>query len=124
MKTNTKNSSWGKDNTFYKRKSWLSLRDLKLDQNPLCELCNSVGIITPAVYADHILNRKLFPEFELDIENIQSLCPTCHSQKTKIELIPQTRKDYLKELDSGKLQYICTSEAKKMLLEFISSSIN
>ena len=114
-----KNKSWGKDTAFYRRKDWRNIREIKLDTNPLCELCNSVGITTPAVYIDHILNRNLFKEFELELDNIQSLCPTCHSQKTSLEIRYSDRNKYLKEFESGRLQYICTIEAKEKVFKLI-----
>ncbi|MEB2775240.1 HNH endonuclease signature motif containing protein [Algoriphagus sp. D3-2-R+10] len=114
-----KNKSWGKDTGFYRRRNWRVLREIKINQNPICELCNSINITTPAVYVDHILNRNLFKEYELETDNLQSLCPTCHSQKTRLELLFESSDRYLKEFDSGKLQYICTIEAKEKLLNLL-----
>ena len=61
--------------------NWKRLRLLKLTVNPLCEECNSHNVIRPAQEVDHIrpISRG---GARLDLNNLQSLCKTCHSQKT------------------------------------------
>lgn len=115
------NISWGGDNSFYKTKRWLVIRQLKLDDNPLCELCESYNIITPAVFVDHILNRKIFPEYEYEMDNLQSLCRTCHSQKTKLEMKFKDPNTYIQEYTDGVLRYISTEDSKQKVLELIKN---
>jgi 5-methylcytosine-specific restriction endonuclease McrA len=116
------NNSWGKDTKFYKSKAWKNLRNQKINDNPLCELCLQHSIINEAKYVDHILNRLIFPDFELEYDNLQSLCPTCHSQKTQLERTIKDPALYLKSMQDGKLQYICTPEAKKRLFDLLTKS--
>ncbi len=62
---------------FYQSPAWRKLRALKLEQNPLCEQCG----MKSAKVADHItpINQGGEP---LDINNLQSLCHTCHNCKS------------------------------------------
>lgn len=45
--------------------------------------CRKCG--RPATEADHIINRAAAPALELDIDNGQALCKTCHQSKTATE---------------------------------------
>lgn len=57
---------------------WRKIRDKHLKENPYCEVCGE-----PATEVDHILRRELGGTDEP--ENLQSLCKTHHSQKTRRE---------------------------------------
>lgn len=66
----------------YNTTAWQKLRRLKLDVDPLCEGCEPRGQLTVASHVDH---RKAisdggdpFPP----LEELASLCPSCHSAKT------------------------------------------
>jgi 5-methylcytosine-specific restriction enzyme A len=50
----------------------------------LCRLCERRGILTLATEVDHIL--PLFLGGTEDDENLQSLCETCHAEKSEAEL--------------------------------------
>lgn len=113
------NSSWGKDTDFYRKSPWLKLREAKIEENPLCELCESVGKTESGKFIDHILNRIMFPDYELEPDNLQTLCERCHSQKTRLESIPKTKAEYIKEMEEGRLRFICTKKAKEKLFELI-----
>ena len=69
---------------FYQSTAWRKLRNLKLEQCPLCEECQRCGIMTLARVVDHIvpINRG---GAKLDMANLQSLCPPCHNRKSGIE---------------------------------------
>lgn len=73
------------DNKVYGNTVWRRLRRIKLNANPLCELCLSKGVVVQASQADHIIPVSLRPELKLVYENLQSLCETCHSKKTREE---------------------------------------
>ncbi len=62
---------------FYQSPQWRKLRALQLEQQPLCEDCKTI----PARVADHItpINQGGEP---LSIDNLQSLCHTCHNRKS------------------------------------------
>ena len=73
------------DNKVYGNTVWRRLRRIKLNANPLCEICLSRGIVVQASQVDHIKPVKDYPELKLVYENLQSLCETCHSKKTREE---------------------------------------
>ncbi|MCH7411146.1 HNH endonuclease [Belliella sp. DSM 111904] len=113
------NSSWGKDTAFYRQAPWLNLRKAKIEQNPICELCESVGIVSEGTFIDHILNRLIFPELDLEPLNLQTLCTKCHAQKTGLEKRFKSKEAYLKAFESGRLQYVCRKEVKERLLKML-----
>ena len=70
---------------FYISTEWRKLRQLKLQKNPMCEICFAEGRASEAVIVDHILPAREYPDRRLDIENLQSVCMSCHSRKTRRE---------------------------------------
>jgi len=62
---------------------WRKSRALWLAQNPLCVECEKHGNYTPATLVDHIqpVQSAFDPRF-YDTDNFQSLCRSCHQQKT------------------------------------------
>jgi len=67
---------------FYKRKEWLSKREIVLIKNDY--ICASCGAIAEVV--DHIIPTKIDWSKRLDENNLQPLCNKCHNQKTKEDL--------------------------------------
>ena len=59
---------------------WRRLRRMVLAREPLCRVCGEKGMLTPATQVDHIV--PLADGGDNAFENLQSLCATCHSQKT------------------------------------------
>ena len=66
---------------FYSSDRWRKLRAAKLSRNPLCEECARQGRHTPAKMVDHIVPIR-FGGRSLDMDNLQSLCWSCHSAKS------------------------------------------
>jgi len=62
---------------FYESIAWRRLRRVKLQKNPLCEVC----LKEKASAADHIVPIKQGGA-ALDINNLQSLCGSCHGKKS------------------------------------------
>ncbi|MHB8276487.1 MAG: HNH endonuclease signature motif containing protein [Candidatus Humimicrobiaceae bacterium] len=73
------------DNRVYGNTTWRRLRRIKLSNDPLCELCLSKDIVVQASQVDHIIPVAIQPELRLSLDNLQSLCETCHSKKTREE---------------------------------------
>lgn len=69
---------------FYQSAEWKALRKRKLQLNPLCEECCRQGKLTKATMVDHIVPVKQGGA-ALDIDNLQSLCWSCHSRKSAEE---------------------------------------
>ncbi len=65
---------------MYKTKRWQSLRLYKLTLNPLCELCEAKGLVVPAEVVHHKKEAKESPELFFCIDNLQSLCSSCHNK--------------------------------------------
>lgn len=72
----------GSNNPFYGSKEWKGLRLAKLSLNPLCENCEKHDVVTPGEVVDHILEIRDGGEL-LSMNNLQSLCKSCHSSKTR-----------------------------------------
>lgn len=66
---------------FYHSSQWQSMRKTKLGREPFCEICKQSGRLELAKCVDHIVEIKNGGG-ALDINNLQSLCQSCHSRKT------------------------------------------
>jgi 5-methylcytosine-specific restriction enzyme A len=64
---------------FYNSDVWRRLRLSKLRQDPLCQRCLLKGFLVLALIAHHVKERRDFPELALEIDNLESLCASCHS---------------------------------------------
>lgn len=81
------NTTASKDRAeFYSSNIWKGLRRLQLDKDPYCAHCARANIQTIATIADHILDRVDRPDLSYDIDNLQSLCPSCHNRKTRVSM--------------------------------------
>jgi len=81
-------SSGGRNNgdmrAFYNSKAWKSLRNYKIQINPLCEMCEEKGLIEAGKEIDHITAIKDNGE-KLNLRNLQTLCRSCHASKSAKE---------------------------------------
>jgi len=59
-------------------KQWFKVRAMKLKSNPLCQRCESNGVVKPAVMVHHIKPISSHPQLRLVIDNLMSLCHDCH----------------------------------------------
>lgn len=71
---------------FYSSRDWITIRDMRRQLSPCCELCLKEGRTKPTFAIDHIKPRATHPELELDIDNTQGLCESCHNRKTAKEM--------------------------------------
>ena len=60
---------------------WKRLRRMKLNLNPVCELCLKANRFVTASHVDHIESIESGGE-PLSMDNLMSLCHPCHSRKT------------------------------------------
>ena len=67
-----------KADPFYSSSKWRKVRRRQLAMHPLCK-CKE-----PATDVDHIKPRSEGGA-DLEYENLQSLCKSCHSKKTRRE---------------------------------------
>ncbi|WP_321331904.1 HNH endonuclease signature motif containing protein [uncultured Bacteroides sp.] len=76
---------------IYDSVRWRRLRTLKFANNPLCELCEKKGLVTPAEDIHHIVSFNVDDSMKrywlaYDYNNLMSLCKPCHQNihnKTK-----------------------------------------
>jgi 5-methylcytosine-specific restriction endonuclease McrA len=75
----------GRKSPFASDRRWRRVRLRKLALDPLCEDCLKEGRTELATQVHHRLKRKDDPSMEswLDIENLMSLCVSCHSVRTR-----------------------------------------
>jgi 5-methylcytosine-specific restriction protein A len=76
---------------------WKKLRKLKASINPLCEHCYMYNIITALAVVDHVIELEDGGE-PYDINNLQSLCHSCHNRKTIVERKKRDNKSEFKSL--------------------------
>jgi 5-methylcytosine-specific restriction protein A len=70
--------------SFYDSDAWRKLRKQQLSRQPLCAMCLQEGRFNKAQVADHVIPIRQGGG-RLDINNLQSLCWSCHSKKSKSE---------------------------------------
>lgn len=67
----------GTDGRLYRTARWAKCRSIQLGREPICQGCKR----EPAEHVDHIVPVKKGGAF-WQSSNWQSLCPSCHSEKT------------------------------------------
>jgi len=70
---------------FYNSPRWRKLSRLHKTSNPLCVSCMADDKITPVQETDHIISIADGGD-RWDVDNLQSLCKSCHSRKTILEI--------------------------------------
>ncbi len=75
----------GTDGRLYRTARWARCRAIQLGREPMCQSCEN----KPAEHVDHIKRVKAGGAF-WDSDNWQSLCPSCHSEKTVAEQAGRT----------------------------------
>jgi 5-methylcytosine-specific restriction protein A len=65
--------------------AWEKARLGYLRKHPLCVACLSRGLVVPGAHVDHIVDHKGDRGVFWDSGNWQTLCASCHSQKTRRE---------------------------------------
>lgn len=79
-----KSEPWGANQNFYKKANWKRLRQMQLNQEPLCRECKKQGKVKEATVVDHIIPiEEGGPRY--DMLNLQSLCESHHNQKSAKE---------------------------------------
>jgi len=73
--------------SIYNTARWRRLREVKLINNPLCEICEEEGRTTPAEDVHHITSFMSTHDsitrrhLAFDYDNLKSLCKECHSKE-------------------------------------------
>ena len=70
-----------KTESFYKSREWRKLRALAYERdNGLCQRCKARGQLVRADVVHHIIEIKEDWSKRLDMDNLESLCHSCHNQ--------------------------------------------
>lgn len=68
----------------YKSSRWQTMRAAYLMEHPLCEECERLGIITPAIDVHHIESFANHPDnwraYAYNYNNMMALCKECHGR--------------------------------------------
>ena len=67
---------------FYRSRKWRKLQKAKRIANPLCEICERKGIITPMEEVHHILPIDDYWSLRYEWDNLVSTCFLCHRKET------------------------------------------
>jgi 5-methylcytosine-specific restriction protein A len=82
---------WGKPNKitdrFYLSPRWKHTRMIHLSRQPLCVMCEALGLLVAGQIVDHIIPRSQGGA-DCDPSNLQTLCKRHHNIKTKREQRP------------------------------------
>jgi 5-methylcytosine-specific restriction enzyme A len=74
----------------YTTQRWQRVRKQKLQAYPLCEACLQHGKIEPAVAVDHRRPIKNGGEPFPLLDQLASLCASCHNTKSRAEQMGET----------------------------------
>lgn len=87
QKNRTKNARKIRDSkleVFYQSVAWRRLRLLALERdNHLCQWCNDKGILNKARVVHHIVEVSVDWSLRLTLNNLISLCHSCHNRHHK-----------------------------------------
>jgi len=72
-------------NKLYDSRRWRKIRDIVLNEEPLCRLCLKSNKETPSTVIDHCIPHKNDLKLFYDRENLQGICASCHSGIKRIE---------------------------------------
>jgi 5-methylcytosine-specific restriction endonuclease McrA len=67
---------------IYNSARWKRLRKLQLSREPLCRMCDAIGLTVEATDVDHI-KAIVDGGDPWDIDGLRSLCHACHSSVTR-----------------------------------------
>lgn len=70
---------------LYKSYQWQKFSSNYLKKNRLCKICLEEGRTVIALNVDHVQPLIHFHGNPYDLSNLQPLCKSCHSKKTKQE---------------------------------------
>jgi len=72
--------------SFYHLKQWKKIREYVLRRdNYLCQYCLRFGIIRPSKTVDHIVPGQVASDLITDVDNLATICYSCHRRKTDWE---------------------------------------
>ena len=99
---------------FYNSKHWKKVRNIYIQEHPLCELCQLNDIVKPAEEIHHLIkfhqqyNDSLRWKLLTDTDNLISLCRDCHNyiHKNNYMLTDNQQKYITKRKDDLSSKYL------------------
>ena len=76
---------------FYQGRRWRVLRNKYIQNNPLCVYCEKDGRLIKGNVVDHIVPRTQGGS-DYSLDNLQTLCTSCHNSKSSGERIDRYKK--------------------------------
>ena len=77
-----KKDRWDKDiQALYKSSAWRRLRELKIQEQPLCERCVTNGIFVAVEVVHHKKEIKKGGRMLPTLDELESLCKACHNRE-------------------------------------------
>ena len=71
------------DFRFRETQLWRRISKQVRARDPLCKMCEARGVIEPSMEVDHIEPPRGRFELQVSLNNLQGLCTSCHSLKTR-----------------------------------------
>lgn len=66
---------------FYQSPRWRKARKMVLIRDHyLCQECKRRGLVVKGNTVHHIIERKIDPSKEYDLDNLETVCPACHNK--------------------------------------------
>ncbi len=101
---------------IYKTQRWKALRQAAKRRDGWA--CVHCGVSGKRLDVDHIRAIRTHPELAFDLSNLQTLCITCHSEKTSREILRRTEtgperlawKVFARELTTSPLNPLISKE--------------
>ena len=90
---NARYESQARDKTvkaFYSTARWGRVRKIQLGRESMCRHCRERGVLVEASHVDHIVEIADGGD-PWDLDNLQSLCKSCHTRKTNHSRISRER---------------------------------
>jgi 5-methylcytosine-specific restriction endonuclease McrA len=78
------NIAFARSKDFYKSQRWKNLRIQALDKYRACLACGKGPKDGVVLHVDHVFSRTIYPEYALNINNLQVLCEDCNLGKGNV----------------------------------------
>ncbi len=82
---------------IYSTARWRRLRDSFIRMHPLCAECDRHALVTPGEVVDHVKELKDGGD-PWDVDNLMTLCRSCHQKKTGEEVKKRSRNKGFKSI--------------------------
>ena len=82
-------------------RQWRKIRLHVLADQPICELCEAEGYVTPAIEVHHIQPISHRPDLRLEPTNLMALCVPCHKSEDERRRQSEKTCDQIASMDQN-----------------------